>query len=34
MDFISSTYLRCYKVGYDCGKIKMYVYHFIVRVAV
>ena len=33
MDDFSSSFIRCYKVGYDCGEIRINVYHVIVRVA-
>ena len=33
MDHLSTSYIRCYLVRYDCGGISMYVYHFVVRVA-
>ena len=33
MNDFSDTFLRCFRVGYDCGGTIMYVYHMIVRVA-
>ena len=33
MDFLSDTFLRCQKVGYDCGGTVIFIYHIIVRVA-
>lgn len=33
LDTFSDTFLRCLKVGYDCGGTTMFVYHMIVRVA-
>lgn len=33
LDSFSDTFMRCLKVGYDCGGTTMFVYHMIVRIA-
>ena len=33
MDHLNASFIRCWRVRYDCGGISMYVYHFVVRVA-
>ena len=33
LDNLSDTYMRCLKVGYDCGGTTIFVYHMVVRVA-
>ena len=33
MNDFSDTFLRCFRVGYDCGGTTMYVYHIIVRLS-
>ena len=33
MDHLSASFLRCYRAEYDCGGIRMYVYHIVVRIA-
>ena len=33
MNDFSDTFLRCFRVGYDCGGMTMYVYHIMVRLS-
>ena len=33
MDDFCDTFMRCLRVGYDCGGTTLFVYHMIVRVA-